>query len=299
MPSTPTVKPNRAISSARHDPWLELDTLAQHYLALPPGESPERDHLRKSILRLLAVGWVRFTAESEAERTPDVLSRSFREQARYLAHGKGNNRLVDAYGGIDNLSDEAKAEFLTRKASKFGKANQTLLTGLLSDWNPAKGGLRVFMKTLVRHFLLDLYDKCHGKKDPLKSAPGATPRGFLTDAPPEDGEEPQAHDDGLGRLVQTSSLTEPYDLAESVATEELYLSLEAAVQALTPAERKVYDTEIRRYRADEVGAEKFTDTMQTRALGFGSRNTLYKWRADMQAALRKALVADGQGSEKS
>lgn len=281
-------------ASAPRQRWLELDALAQQYLALPPGDSAAHEQLRQRILRLLAAGWVRFTSDGEAEREQDVLSRSFRQQAAQLARRWGNNKLAQAYGGLDNLGDEAKAEFLARRASRADRRQQTLLTGLLSDWNPERGDLRLFMQQAVRSFLLDLYDKCYGKKDALNGAPGATPRGFLTEqAVRADGDgEPAAGgpDDWLDAQAQSSYAAGMPDADADAQTEELFAVLEQARDALPAAQRTLYDSEIRRH--EEAG---FTDQQQAASLGLGSRNTLYKQRAELNAALRKLLAAAGHG----
>ena len=266
--------------------WLELDGLAQHYLALPAGDSPEREQLRQRILRLLAAGWVKFTSDGEAQRDEDVLSRTFREQAVHLARRYGSGRLVQAYGGLENLSDEAKAEFLARRTSRAGQKHQTLLTGLLSQWDPDKGDLRVFMQRAVRNFLLDLYDKCYGRGDWLNGAPGATPRGFLTDDTAPAGEDADP-DDWLDAVSRTSGAADTADAEAAAHTEELFACLDEARDALSAAQRAVYDSEIQRHN------EQLTDVQQARLLGLGSRNTLYKRRLALNGALRKLLAAAG------
>lgn len=284
-------------TSAPRQRWLDLDGLAQDYLALPAGESAAREQLRQRILRLLAAGWVQFTADGQAQREDDALSRSFREQAAHLARRHGNGCLVQAYGGLGNLSEEAKAEFLTRRASKAGRRGQTLLTGLLSQWDPAKGDLRVFMQSAVRNFLLDLYDKCYRRQDLLNGAPGATPRGFVTDGSAGEDGEAASPDDWLDAAARASSAADaPAADAAAAQTEELFACLDAARDALPAAQRAVYDSEIRRHSEDTEG--RFTDQQQATALGLGSRNTLYKRRAELIAALRKLMAAAGQTGDR-
>ena len=285
-------KPPRAPTLPQR--WMELDALAQRYLALPAGDSPAREQLRQRILRLLAAGWVQLTSDGDVLRNDDVLSRTFREQAAKLSRRHGSNSLAQAYGGLDNLGDEAKAEFLARRASKAGRQQQTLLTGLLSQWNPDRGDLRLFMQLAVRSFLLDLYDKCYGRQDTLNSAPGATPRGFLTDGrsagtPGADDAGPQAGpDDWLDATARQSGMGDTPDLESAAQTEELFACLEQARDALPPGRRAVYDSEIRRF-----SEAQFTDQAQAASLGLGSRNTLYKRREELNAALRKLLAAGG------
>ena len=276
--------------------WLELDALAQDYLALPPGDGAAREQLRQRILRLLAAGWVQFTADGQAQREDDVLSRTFREQATHLGRRYGNSCLVQAFGGLANLSEEAKAEFLARRASSAGRQQQTLLTGLLSQWDPDKGSLRVLMQRAVRNFLLDLYDKCYGRQDLLNGAPGATPRGFVTDAAADDGSEAAGPDDWLDAAARSSSAADAPDADAAAQTEELFACLQAARDALPAARRAVYDSEIRRFSEDTEG--RFTDQQQAASLGLGSRNTLYKRRAELNAALRKLLAAAGQTGDR-
>lgn len=271
--------------------WLELDALAQAYLALPEGDAVQREQLRQRILRLLAAGWVQFTHDGQAQHQEDVLSRTFREQASYLARAKGNSRLAQAFGGPDNLSDEAKAEFLARRASRAGRQQQTLLTGLLSQWNPARAGLRVFMQCAVRSFLLDLYDKSYLRQDLLNGAPGATPRGFVTDPGADDADTADGAagpDDWLDAVARNTAAAGAPDAEATAQTEELYATLDAMRDALPAAERALYDSEIRRY-----SDPRFTDQQQAASLGLGSRNTLYKRREAMRAALRKLMAAAG------
>ncbi|MEK8026777.1 hypothetical protein [Pseudaquabacterium rugosum] len=276
--------------SAPRQRWLELDGLAQQYLALPVEDSVEREALRLRILRLLAAGWVSFTADGTSTREDDVLSRTFREQAAALSRRHANHSLEHIYGGLDNLGDEAKAEFLARRASKAGHAGQTLLTGLLSQWNPAKSDLRGFMQAVVRNFLLDLHRKAYKREDGLNGAPpGATPRGFLTDgrAPGDEGDADGStgHDDWLEAVTHAHGVDgSPHSAEDEAAqTEELFQALEAARDALPPQQRSTYDSEIERHSGPRT-----TDAAQAAAAGI-SRNTLYKRRAELAAALNKLM----------
>lgn len=280
-------KPIRA--STPRQRWLELDGLAQQYLALPAGDSLAREQLRQRILRLLAAGWVKFTSDGEAQRDEDVLSRTFREQARVLARTYSSNSLAQAYGGLNNLGDEAKAEFLARRASRAGRQQQTLLTGLLSGWDPGKGkSLKGFMQEAVRWFLGDLHRASYGRQDELNSAPGATPRGFMTEDGAAAGDE--GPEDYLGASALGSVIANTPDADAMAQTEELFACLTDARDALPAAQRAVYDSEIRRH-----SDQGFTDAQQAASLGLGSRNTLYKQRLELNAALRKLLAAAGHG----
>ena len=272
-------------TSAPRQRWLELDALAQQYLALPAGDSPAREDLRRRILRLLAAGWVQVTSEGEAQRDEDVLSRTFREQAVHLQRQHGNSLLAQAYGGLENLRDEGKAEFLARRASRAGKRQQTLLTGLLSGWDPARGDLRLFMQMAVRSFLGDMFRRCYGPTKLFTGGPGAAPVGLVTEGSGRQGEEDD-EDDWLGAVAQQAGVVDPSDPEASAETKELLAFLAEARDALPAGLRAVYDSEIERH--SDVAS---TDQQQAAALGLGSRNTLYKRRQELIASLRKLLAA--------
>lgn len=284
-PQKPTPKP-----SPERQRWLDLDGLAQHYLALPAGDTPAREQLRKQILRLLAAGWVKFISDDEVQRETDVLSRTFRKLALRLAAKHGNRRLIEVYGDVDNLAAEGKSEFLTRRAVRAGKQRpqQSFLTGLLSGWRPADGDLRVFMETAVESFLVDMYRQCFKRKDNLKGAPGAKPRGFVTENTPIDSDD--ADPDGwLDAMAMASTVAGTLDPQAALQTEEVFACIEEARYKASASWRALYDSEIQ-YHTDK---KAFTREQQAASLGIGSHNTLLDQRRQLHADLRKVLAAAG------
>jgi len=180
-------QPRESVSRrrSRNPAWDTLQGLAIEYLALPPAPNPpqvhpEREELRKKIRdRLmrtyvdLVVADVDVDNEEAAKsvrldcddlgvdsrfkllRRDSALEALFRAEAKKFAHMNGSH-VADAKGGITELVAEAGQDFLDKRLERYGKRKQTLLSGLLLDWNIGKGSLYTFMSAIVRNSLIDL-----------------------------------------------------------------------------------------------------------------------------------------------
>ena len=198
--------------------WATLESMAVDYLALhpapePPAVDPRREQLREDMLKRLMGTWVQMLADevvdeasgrvgdagsgdatlpsldidgagSEAPehrllRRDSALEAVFRAEAMRLARRHGNAGLAQAFGGVTNLAANAQQDFAEQRLLRFGRRQQTLLSGLLSQWDPERGSLYTFISRMASSFLIDMarqhFGQAAAKPDQAdKQSEGAT-----------------------------------------------------------------------------------------------------------------------------
>ena len=175
--------------------WATLESMAVDYLALhpapePPAVDPRREQLREDMLKRLMGTWVQMLADEVVDeasgevadagsndaappsqdadgagsevpehrllRRDSALEAVFRAEAKRLARRHGNDGLAAAYGGVTNLAANAQQDFAEQRLLRLGRRQQTLLSGLLSQWDPERGSLYTFISRMASSFLIDM-----------------------------------------------------------------------------------------------------------------------------------------------
>lgn len=270
--------------------WDEIQSLAVAYLALPPSPpapqaDPERDLLRKKIFEALARTWVRMVADDAAgdgarpawmERHDSELEKVFRAEAAKLERRHGNQRLTQAFGGPTNLAAQAQQAFVESRELRYRRKTQqqTLLSGLLRQWDGNRGSLYTFISRAASCFLIDMARQLDGEGAARLEA---TPSEWVMASA-------SAVQDGTDQdwLDACSSAHAP-STEQLAETEELMQAVELAVQTLPENLQLLYRLEL--LKQDEG----LTDTEVAARLGLGSRNTLMKHPERLYEALRRHL----------
>ena len=258
---------------------------------------------------------------SKAESAPPSLLRRdsalelvLRAEAKKLALRHGNDGLVKDFGGMTNLGAEAQQGFarwrLDPERKRQRTSRETLLTGLLNDWDSSRGSLYTFISHVAANFLIDMARQQFGgaendssavglasdAADDSASADSQPPRAGKPRVPRSKTAEPLSatpanwdsvearysnSDDAAAWLDQhmPHQAPSPEDL---LAETEMGEALHAAVQTLPAELSKLFELELLKHE------DSLSDDKVAKLLGC-SRNTLLKHRARLHQALRQHL----------
>ncbi len=300
--------------------WAELESVAVEYLALPPPprsavDEARRKELHKNFLRGLADGWVRMVADDvagtasgtePAQRPTSELEKVLRAEARKLALKHHSDALAEAHGGATNLAAVAAQQLMEGKLERYGRRQQTLLTGLLSEWDQSRGSLYTFISLAASTFLKDLHRQVFGdnrvrpdKEDGAKTRPlvvrpqvrarrvrpkadqrvEATPPEWLS-AEAEAGKGDGKSADDWWDEQEDINRTGPAE--ESLEADETRRVLFEAVQALPEEMQLLFEYEMAKHEDD------LSDEEIARRLGC-NRATWRKRQDAMHRALRRSM----------
>ena len=97
-----------------------------------------------------------------AQRPASELEKVLRAEARKLALKHHNNALADAHDGPTNLASNAAQQLVEARLVRYGRRQQTLLSGLLNEWKPEKASLYTFISRVASSFLMDVHRQVFG-----------------------------------------------------------------------------------------------------------------------------------------
>ncbi len=354
MNTDPRARRALARKPSSNPAWATLESLAIDYLALSPAPAlpevdPERVALRKKILHRLMGTFVQVVADdvmhAEAEdddadllsdialgdgaaqpeastagsvpalmRRDSALEAVFRAEAKKLALRHANDGLVKSFHGMTQLTAEAQQLLVSKRLDRYQRRRETLLTGLLNDWDSTRGSLYTFISVMASKFLVDMYDQQFGGAENDSSAVGlagdAAGESANADSPPAGARKPRVprrktaeplsatpalwdvgeargsnNDDAAAWLDQHMPHHEPSP-EDLLAEAEMGEALRAAVQTLPTELSKLFELELLKHE------ESLSDDKVAKLLGC-SRNTLLKRRARLHQVLRQHL---GEGA---
>ena len=289
--------------------WAELEALAIRYKTLPPkpkppATDPQREQLRKAIFGLLATTWVQMVVDDSAGdaaggaagvaepddsptrlvRRDSALETVLRAEAAKLARLHQNDDLTQAYGSPSNLVAEAQQGFIESRAQRYAEHQQTVLTGLLADWDDGRASLYTFISRAAANFLIDMHREFHGRGE-RRHVQGATPAEWQS-APAAGADDSATHDaDWMDAQYAQQSLQAQHapSAEEDASHAQALQALDAAVARL-PAVMQLL-VQLERSKVEDG----LSDAEIIARMGLGSRNTLAARRKRLYAALRGLL----------